>query len=325
MGSLALHMMLIFMASGLEVNLKDFSEDFAGEQVKSEAFLSADRNQVIVADQEHANSLDSLSDIAKTPQPGNETAMMEWNTGAPVPPPVDSFPGCRCDWNEPGWTCEGSAISPRVMAGKKCCCCGIHCKMGRRCTDDECWAIGVDQGDEVREEERRWKEMMKNADFALNGDLPVKVAELERGRCTNTAIENACRKYQMTPVCDHNAYVNMKRCYSIGLKGTKYHNRHISHWASHRQYMGFPEEIERKIHGMCFMGNNGNWALAPIRNSHTWTNHNGAYSSSHVPYPNKVANMHVNDIDQCKPVDKGGWGCWRTFCVPKDPNWQDFR
>merc|ERR1719217_1026433 len=86
-----------------------------------------------------------------------------------APSPVESFPGCRCDWNEPGWTCEGSAVYPRLMAGEKCCCCGIHCKRGRRCTDDQCFAIGVDQGDEVREEERKWQEMMKNADFALNG------------------------------------------------------------------------------------------------------------------------------------------------------------
>jgi len=248
---------------------------------------------------------------------------MEWNIGAPVPPPVESFPGCHCNWNEPGWTCEGSAVFPRLMAGKKCCCCGIHCKMGRRCSDDECWAIGVDQGDEVREQEKRWAEMMKNADFALDEELPVKIVELERGRCTNTGIENACRRYQMTPVCDHTSYSSMKRCYTIGIKGTKYYNRHISHWNAHRMYMGFPEKVEREIMGMCFMANNGNWALAPNRGGHAWTSTGGVWYSSNVRYLATPRQLHVNDIDQCKPKDKGGWGCWRTFCVPKEPNYND--
>jgi len=324
MGSLALHMTLILIvASGLED--KDFSEDVAAEHVEHEAVLSADKNQVIVADKEQANSLDSLSAVAKAPPPDNETAMMEWNIGAPVPPPVESFPGCKCDWNEPGWTCEGSAVYPRLMAGKKCCCCGIHCKRGRRCTDDECFSIGVDQGDEVREEERKWKEMLKNADFALNDELPIKIVDLERGKCTNTAIENACRRYQMTPLCDHNAYVNMKRCYTAGIKGTKFYNRHFSHWSSHRQHFGLPQEVEKKIQGTCFMANNGNWALAPHNNGHAWTNYGSMWQTHHIPAQNrpKVHQMPAHDIDNCKPRDKGGWGCWKTFCVPKEPNYND--
>merc|ERR1719316_311648 len=114
----------------------------------------------------------------------------------------------------------------------------------------------------------------------------------------------------------------MKRCYTPGLKGTKFYNRHFSHWSSHRQYFGLPDEVNKRMPGTCFMANNGNWALAPQRNGHAWTN-TGHWYSTHVPYPATPNNLPVNDIDQCKPRDKGGWGCWRTFCVPKDPNYND--
>jgi len=286
----------------------------------------ADGNEVTVTDgfqlgsQSVETHFDGLTEVAKAV---NNTALMEWNVGAPVPPAVESFPGCTCNWEEPGWTCEGSAVYPRLMQGEKCCCCGIHCKRGRRCTDDQCWSIGVDQGDEVRAQEKAWAEMLKNADFALNDELPVKIVDLERGRCTNTGIENACRRYQMTPVCDHTSYVSMKRCYTPGLKGTKFWHRHFSHWTSHRQHFGIPEKIERRLPGTCFMGNNGNWALAPHNNGHAWTNHGGTWTTNSIPYYPKTRNMHANDIDQCKPVDRGGWGCWKTFCVPNEPNYND--
>jgi len=306
--------LILMVASGLED--KVFSEDFAGEQVEHQAVLSADENQVIVDNGKTQNSLSAIANQAED----NATAMMEWNIGAPVPPAVESFPGCQCKWNEPGWTCEGSAVFPRSMAGEKCCCCGIYCQRGRRCTDDQCMSIGVDQGDEVREEERKWQEMLKNADFALGDDLPVKIVDLERGRCTNTAIENACRRHQMTPVCDHNSYVAMKRCYSPGLKGTKFYNRHFSHWQSHRQYFGIPEKIERRLPGTCFMANNGNWALSPYSNSHGWTNRGGVWTTNHIPYPPKVRSVSPTDLDNC---NKEKWGCWKTFCVSKDPNYND--
>jgi len=333
--------LILMVVSGVEVNLKDLIEDFAGEQVENEAVLDADINQVIIADKEQATSLDSLSAIAKAAPPANETAMMEWNIGAPVPPPVESFPGCHCDWNEPGWTCEGSAVFPRIMAGKKCCCCGIHCKRGRRCTDDQCFSIGVDQGDEVREEERKWAEMLKSVDFVLNDELPVKIVDLEHNhhqalRCTNSEIENACRRIGMYPVCDHNSYVSMKRCYTPGLKGTKFHNRHFSHWASHRQYFGLPDEVNKRMPGTCFMANNGNWALAPQRNGHAWTN-TGNWYASHTPFPppmggkernRPMPQISVSKLDHCDGPDSKrgeyeGWGCWKTFCVPNEPNYND--
>merc|ERR1719420_2217308 len=221
MANFVLHanLMVIVTASGVEVD----------DTVGADGTVSTDGTEIKVADGFAVDSisseiyLDGLSEVAKNPPDSNDnnTALMEWNTGAPVPPAVESFPGCQCNWNEPGWTCEGSAVFPSGMAGKKCCCCGIHCKMGRRCTDDQCWSIGVDQGDEVREQEKKWAEMLKNADFAINDELPVKIVDLERGQCTNNAIENACRRYQMYPVCDHTSYVSMKRCYSPGRKGTK--------------------------------------------------------------------------------------------------------
>eukprot|EP00746_Dinoflagellata_sp_MGD_P151055 gnl/MRDRNA2_/MRDRNA2_82754_c0_seq1.p1 gnl/MRDRNA2_/MRDRNA2_82754_c0~~gnl/MRDRNA2_/MRDRNA2_82754_c0_seq1.p1 ORF type:complete len:328 (+),score=61.24 gnl/MRDRNA2_/MRDRNA2_82754_c0_seq1:113-1096(+) len=313
--------LLAMVASGLESDsLGSETTSMAGEITVGAGF---EINSV--AKEKYNMDADGLSEVAKSAQDStdNQTVLMEWNIGAPVPPPVESFPGCHCDWKEPGWACEGSAVFPRLMAGEKCCCCGIHCKMGRRCTDEQCWSIGVDQGDEVREQERKWAEMLKNADFALNDELPVKIVDLEKGRCTNTGIENACRRYQMTPVCDHTAYIGMKRCYAPWRKGTKGYNRHFSHWSGHRQYMGLPEAVERRLPGTCFMANNGNWALTPNNNGHTWTAHGGNYGSSSIPYPPKVRTVHAGKIDQCVKEDQGGWGCWKTFCVPNEPNYND--
>jgi len=313
-------------ASGFEVNdfpRKTTSTDDNEKIAVAPGFeVSGLSSETIVAMADEGRD-HGLSEVAKDPPASNdnETAMMQWNVGAPVPPSVESFPGCNCDWNEPGWTCEGSAVYPRLMAGEKCCCCGIHCKRGRRCTDDQCYSIGVDQGDEVREEERKFAEMLKNADFLIGDDLPAKIVELEKGvACNKVSIIKACKGISMTPICDHTSYVVHNDCYTPGLKGTKFFNRHFSHWSSHRQYFGFDDDVEAQFHGMCFLTSSAN-ALSPNVNSHQWANRAGsAVNPNSKAVAKGLKTVSQADLIACKPKDHGGIGCWRTICVPREPN-----
>jgi len=237
--------------------------------------------------------------------------------GDEIPKFAATFAGCRCIFNEVKrrWKCEGTIAFPAKVAGDECCCCTLKCMWRNRCTNEQCEAIGIDQAEEVAEEEKRMRELMKGADILIGEELPGFIVDLGQGRCDQNRIVNGCKAKGLTPLCDHNSYAR-GHCYSPGFPGTKFHNRHFSHWGSHRQYFGVDEE-DYLFYGMCFYANNPN-ALAPCNgNSHCWTNGNHRLSpNSRVLATGPVPNIHFNEITSCN----GGLGCWRTICVRNDPS-----
>lgn len=234
--------------------------------------------------------------------------------GDKLPPFAKTMAGCSCKWNDPDWTCTGSIAYPRQLQGESCCCCSVGCKESNRCKDEACMAIGVNQKRELEEERKRIEELLKGADMLIGDDVPAFAVDLGQGRCDQNRIINGCRKKGLTPLCDHTSYAR-GQCWSPGRSGTKFHNRHFSHWGSHRQYFGIKDDY--KFYGMCFFANNPN-ALAPCNgDSHCWTNGNHRLSpNSRVLASGKVPNIHFNEISSCN----GGLGCWRTLCVKNRPN-----
>jgi len=237
--------------------------------------------------------------------------------GDKLPPYAKTFPGCGCKWNDPDWTCSGSVAYPPKLQGENCCCCSLGCKESNRCEDEACMAIGVDQKKELEAERKRIEELLKGADMLLTDSVPGFVVDLGQGQCTTDRLIQACRKKGLTPLCDHTSYSSRGNCWTPGKPGTKFHNRHFSHWGSHRQYFGIKDDY--KFYGMCFIsGSNGPWALAPCNgDSHCWTNGNHRLSpNSRVLASGNVPNFHFSQINSCqKPL-----GCWRTICVKDAPN-----
>merc|ERR1719316_1995362 len=307
------------MALGGDTDSAVVGESTDRKEVEASGTLSAD-TQGLVLEQTaaHEESLKSLTDIARS-----EISVLQLNQtlrpeiGEKVPTFVDSFPGCQCSYEEGAgkWRCRGTIAYPPKVLGDKCCCCGIPCHPRNRCNNEQCLAIGIDQGPEIAEEQRKWEEMMKGADMLIGDDLPGFIVTLAKGRCTQNAIIQACQKKQLTPLCDHTSYSNGGGCYSPGKPGTKFHNRHFSHWGSHRQYFGIEDDY--LFYGMCFYSNNPN-CLAPCNgDSHCWTNGNHYLRpNSRVLATGKVPNIHFNEISSCQ----GGLGCWRTLCVKNRPN-----
>jgi len=244
----------------------------------------------------------------------NTSLLIRPETGDKLPPYAKTFPGCSCQWNEPDWSCSGSIAFPRSQQGESCCCCSVGCSKSNRCSDEACMSIGVNQKRELEEERKRIEELLKGADMLIGQDVPGFVVDLGQGRCDQNKIINGCRQKGLTPLCDHTSYAR-GGCWSPGKPGTKFHNRHFSHWGSHRQYFGIPDDY--KFYGMCFYANNPN-ALAPCNgDSHCWTNGNHRLSpNSRVLATGRVPNIHFNEISNCN----GGLGCWRTICVKNRPN-----
>lgn len=237
--------------------------------------------------------------------------------GMEIPSFIGTFPGCTCLFSETQrrWKCQGTIAYPESVAGDECCCCTLKCQWKARCTNKQCLAIGIDQAEEVAAEEKRMRELMQGADMLIGDDLPGFITDLGKGRCDQNRILNGCKERGMTPLCDHTSYSNGGGCYSPGFPGTKFHNRHFSHWGGHRQHFGIEDDY--LFYGMCFYGNNPN-GLAPCNgDSHCWTNGNHRLSpNSRVLATGPVPNIHFNQISDCS----GGLGCWRTICVKNSPN-----
>jgi hypothetical protein len=300
------------------------------EEVDASGTLTADTHTVnLVHDAAWEESIKSLTDIARInmselEQGHKEISVLQLNetikpeNGEKVPPFVGSFPGCQCTWEEAGgkWRCRGTIAYPPKVAGEKCCCCGLSCTPRNRCKNEFCLAIGIDQGPEIEAERKRWEELMKGADILIGENLPGFIVDLGQGHCDRNKIINKCKEKQLTPLCDHTSYSSAGQCYTPGLPGTPFHNRHFSHWGGHRQYFGIEDDY--LFYGMCFYAAQ-QWALAPCNgNSHCWTNGNNALSPpSRVTsvHPLKQAHFHSNLIN-CNSDYK----CWRTICVKEQPN-----
>lgn len=249
------------------------------------------------------------------------TGKFEPYDGMEIPTFAATFPGCTCTYNEfrNRWKCAGTIAHPASVAGDECCCCTLKCQWRNRCTNEQCEAIGIDQAEEVAAEEKRMKELMKGADILIGDELPGFITDLGKGRCDQNRILQGCKARNMVPLCDHTSYAR-GQCYSPGLSGTKFHNRHFSHWNSHRQYFGIDDD-DYLFYGMCFFANNPN-GLAPCNgNSHCWTNGNHRLSPpARVTSVEPVPNIHFNDLTNCRKREAGGLGCWRTICIKDSPN-----
>jgi hypothetical protein len=184
--------------------------------------------------------------------------------------------------------------------------------------------IGVNQKRELEEERKRIEKLLKGADLLLGSDIPAVAVELGTGQCTKSKITAACNKKGLTPVCDHTTYARYGACWTPGKQnGSPFFNRHFSHWASHRQHMGIANFDDAKFYGMCFWAHgNGDWALAPYRNSHFWTNGNNRLEPWMGGSPSAPRNINptAGEVNSCKKKEAGGVGCWRTLCVPNKPN-----
>jgi len=295
-------------------------------EVVESGTLGADSHISLAHDESH----NSLTEIARSAlnksfpvyfNNGSELSVLqEWSglkpeQGEKVPKFVKSFPGCQCSYEEGRgkWKCKGAIAWPPDVQGDKCCCCGLPCSPRNRCNNEQCMTIGVDQGPEIAAEQKRWEELMKGADILIGDETPGFIVDLGKGRCDQNRIIQGCQAKQLTPMCDHTSYAR-GGCWSPGKPGTRFHNRHWSHWGSHRQY--FEMEDDYLFYGMCFYSNNPN-ALAPCNgDSHCWTNGNHRLSpNSRVLATGDVPNIHFNQISDCS----GGLGCWRTICVKEHP------
>lgn len=320
--------MVTCTVAGLEIN--DMYSEFAqaDEMVQINSTLGSDSEGVVVGQSvpnKHgltniALGLESEGTEAVSILQVNESIKPE--KGEKVPKFVDSFPGCSCQyWETKGkWKCAGTIAYPAKVAGEKCCCCGISCSPRNRCSNEQCLTIGIDQGPEVAAEQAAWEKLMKGADILIGDSTPGFITELPQGHCQVTKIIEACRKKQMTPLCDHNAYSNQHKCWTPGQPGTPFHNRHFSHWGGHRMYFGIEDDY--LFYGMCFYAHNGNWALAPCNgDSHCWTNGGHNLSpNARVLATGDVKQNNFNQINQCRSKQSGGTGCWKTICVKEQPN-----
>lgn len=230
-----------------------------------------------------------------------------------------SFPGCSCKWGEPGWTCTGHAVFPKQVQGNACCCCSVQCAKAHRCSDEACLTIGVDQKKELAEEQKRIDELLKGADMLISDDLPGFAVDLGPGQCTKAKILEKCAEKGLVPLCDHTSYATTKQCYSP--PGSKFKNRHFSHYTSHRKLMGLGDDSI--FYGMCFFANN-QFALAPFSAKHFWTNANPNTKLTPWGGGNPQADRNINptrsQMDQCLKKESRGLGCWRTMCVKEAAN-----
>eukprot|EP00746_Dinoflagellata_sp_MGD_P161791 gnl/MRDRNA2_/MRDRNA2_89068_c0_seq1.p1 gnl/MRDRNA2_/MRDRNA2_89068_c0~~gnl/MRDRNA2_/MRDRNA2_89068_c0_seq1.p1 ORF type:complete len:266 (+),score=30.10 gnl/MRDRNA2_/MRDRNA2_89068_c0_seq1:69-866(+) len=239
--------------------------------------------------------------------------------GDKLPSFPKSFPGCSCKWSEPGWTCTGNAVFPKEVKGNTCCCCGVQCSKAHRCGDDACFTIGVDQKQELAEEQKRIDELLKGADMLLGDTVPGFVVDLGQGMCTSAKIQQKCNEKGLTPICDHSSYANGK-CYSMGNADKKFFSRHLSHWSSHRALMGFNPADDGIFYGMCFY-TSSTYALAPYSSSHFWTNgnvHLTPWGGGNKNLPRNI-NPTARQMDACLKKESSGLGCWRTLCVKESP------
>jgi len=233
--------------------------------------------------------------------------------GMEIPPPIETFPGCTCDFdeNKRRWKCGGTIAHPESVAGDPCCCCTLKCKWKNRCSNEQCEAIGVDQAEEVAAEEKRMAELLKGADFLLGEDLPgFEVKLINNGQCKSSLILASCQQQGLTPLCDHPAYSSQHKCYTPpGIIA----NRHFSHWSGHRQVMKL--DVDDDIfYGMCFYTTNGDNALYATATSHAW-------ATGGTVRPRPGLSKQFSAIPIAKMNDgTGELGGWRTICVKEDPN-----
>eukprot|EP00746_Dinoflagellata_sp_MGD_P165277 gnl/MRDRNA2_/MRDRNA2_94451_c0_seq1.p1 gnl/MRDRNA2_/MRDRNA2_94451_c0~~gnl/MRDRNA2_/MRDRNA2_94451_c0_seq1.p1 ORF type:complete len:669 (+),score=101.30 gnl/MRDRNA2_/MRDRNA2_94451_c0_seq1:106-2112(+) len=283
-------------------------------------------------DQAHAYSnasqnllTDMVNDVVQDAV--NNLAFLAPEKGDTVPPFPVTFPGCNCEWNEPGYSCASDILAPDSLSGQPCCCCGLKCLRDHRCSNDQCLTLGFDQQKEIEEEERRIAELLNRSDFVFGNtqdNIPAFIVDLGRGSCTNQKIIKKCAELGLSPVVDHSSYANTANAH--GAKG--WTNMQPYHWSQMvgRERMrgnGFPipEDFDQKSMGMCFLANHpSQWALAPTGTSHMWTSGGtiqplrpGQYDYDGSTTPSKpVPLAQMNDCSS-------ELGCWRTLCVKKDP------
>lgn len=237
--------------------------------------------------------------------------------GDALPAFPKSFAGCTCKWGEPGWTCTGHALFPKEVQGNTCCCCSVQCAKAHRCSDEACFLIGVDQKQELEDEQKRIDELLKGADMLLTDSLPGFIIDLGQGMCTSAKIQQKCNEKGLTPLCDHTSYGGTRKCYTPSDK--KLVNKHFSHYNGHRKLMGFPDDSI--FYGMCFFASS-TYALAPYSSSHAWTNGNNHVTpwGGGNPSAHRNINPTFRQMDACLKKESGGLGCWRTICVKEAPS-----
>jgi len=236
-----------------------------------------------------------------------------------------SFPGCGCDWGEfdKTWSCKGTIALPASMQGKDCCCCTLDCSKSNRCTNEQCLVIGVDQKAEIDAEEARRAAALKGAD-ALLGDLPVYKVSLGLGRPTALIIANACKKKDMTPLCDAENVqgVTSKECFhpsvqSVGEPPKKDVFDGGKRFSVPSQMLGAGLDA-RQFYGMCFfvgLRTAHGGCLFPQGMSHAWSK----AAPSVVPIFDmntkaKIQSIPISEIDNGKSL-----GGWHTYCTKKKP------
>jgi hypothetical protein len=265
--------------------------------------------------------------------------------GDKLPPFAKTFPGCSCQWNEPGWKCSGIIAYPRSLQGQQCCCCSNDCEKSNQCEDAACLEIGYDQKKEFAAERKRIADLLKGADFLFPGNLPAVIVDLGKGQCTSAKILEKCKEKGLTPVCDHASYALQagvggkepnKECWT-NMLGYHWSQQNPGRFAMRKKGYKLPLEFDQKAPGLCFFviaksktmtGNPTIFGLTTSAWSHVWTD-----KRSNIIRPLTEKNMGVHygyrgpDIPK-KQITVGDMddgtselGTWRTLCVKKKPCW----
>jgi len=261
--------------------------------------------------------------------------------GDAVPQFAVTFPGCSCEWNEPGYSCENDILAPDSMAGQPCCCCGFpDCLADHRCTNEQCLLLGVDQEAQIAAEKKRIADMLKGADFVFPGNLPAVIVNLGKGQCTSKKILEKCKEKGLTPVCDHAAYAAQAGASGKEVNKECWTNMHPHHWAQQKgrfemRKKGFllPLEFDQKAPGLCFFviakSQASRFGHTNSAETAVWTDKRSniirtlterSMGSGHYGYQGPDVPKKSVTIGE---VDDGTseLGTWRTLCVKKKPCW----
>jgi len=235
-----------------------------------------------------------------------------------------SFPGCGCDWEGKAWTCKGTIAHPASLQGNECCCCTLKCSKDNRCTNEQCLAIGVDQGPEIAAEEARRKAILGDAD-AVIGDLPAYKVSLGIGRPNGAKILAMCKAKNMVPLCDASGAHYCGRTPSCYHPACKDATSPFAKTAFSAPVTMVTTDIDpTQFYGLAmyasyYGGARANQphggALTAVSMSHSWIIHLGTIQMMNMQTRKPVKAIPVSQVDSGQAL-----GGWHTYCVKEEAN-----
>jgi hypothetical protein len=253
----------------------------------------------------------------------NETQLfaIKPETGDAMPTPPKSFPGCGCNWDDhKTWSCKGIIAHPVSLQGEECCCCTLSCAKDNRCTNEQCLAIGIDQGPEIAAEAARLKAILGDADTVLEG-IPAYKVSLGIGRPNGAKIVAVCKAKNMVPLCDSKNYCRSTAvCYHPVCNGNPTKSKLFQHhFSSPTTFATNPiEGIDpSQFWGIAMYMSSNNQpyggAFFAASMGHSYIAHASTVTTFNLQTKKAIQKFPATQIDQGQAL-----GGWHTMCVKKE-------